>query len=158
LRILPGDQILTSDTNVIRDHHQIWMIPGGGLHVAWTHGPPGDPASPIGYIFSLDYGATWSGPEVAISSAGGGVPNGVIADDNWVHLMVEPGIYVRRRVPPVFSSILREDQSVILEWRGQGVLQASGDVAGPWEVLPGATSPHSVVIDSLKRFFRVVVP
>jgi len=157
LQILPGDKILASDTNVTRDHHQIWMIPGGGLHVAWTHGPPGDPSSPIGYIFSLDYGATWSGPEVAISSAGGGVPDGIIADDNWVHLMVEPGIYARRRVPPVFSSIRREDQSVILEWRGQGILQSSANASGPWEDIPSATSPHPVVFDSVQRFYRITV-
>jgi hypothetical protein len=156
LQILPGDKILASDTNVIRDHHQIWMIPGGGLHVAWTHGPPGDPSSPIGYIFSLDYGATWSGPEVAISSAGGGVPNGIIADDNWVHLMVEPGIYARRRVPPVFNSIRREGQTVILEWRGQGILQSSGEISGLWEDLTNATSPHSAMIDSLKRLYRII--
>jgi hypothetical protein len=41
--------------------------------------------------------------------------DGIIADDNWVHLMVEPGIYARRRVPPVFNSIRRKNKTVILE-------------------------------------------
>jgi hypothetical protein len=137
LKIVPGDKILVTDTNVIRDHHQIWMIRGGGLHVAWTHGPPGDPSSPIGYVFSPDYGASWSEPEIAISSAGGGVPNGIVADENWAHLMVEPGIYVRRRVSPIFTSIRREGETVVLEWIGQGTLQRSQAMSGPWEDLNG---------------------
>src|SRR6266511_3124695 len=125
LKLVPGDIILASDTNVIRDHHQIWMIPGGGLHVAWAHGPPGDSSTPMGYIFSPDYGATWISPEIAISAPAGSLPYGVVADDNWVHIMAEPGAYVRRRVPPVFRSIRRESQIVILEWVGQGTLQRS---------------------------------
>ena len=156
MNIVPGDIILATDTNVIRDHHQIWMIPGGGLHVAWTHGPPGDPSSPIGYVFSPDYGASWSEPEIAIRSAGGGVPNGIVADENWAHLMVEPGIYVRRRVPPVFRSIRRQGQAVIVEWMGSGTLQASGDVTGPWEDLEGAITPHTITNDVTKRFFRLI--
>ena len=156
LNIVPGDKVLATDTNVIRDHHQIWMIPGGGLHVAWTHGPPGDPSSPIGYVFSPDYGASWSEPEIAISSAGGGVPNGIVADENWAHLMVEPGIYVRRRVPPVFRLIRRQSQAVILEWMGSGTLQASGEVTGPWEDLEGAITPQTITNDVMKRFFRLI--
>src|SRR5439155_19177692 len=156
LQLLPGDQILSTDTNVIRDHHQIWMIPGGGLHIAWAHGPPGDPSTPMGYIFSPDYGATWTVPEIAINAPSGSLPYGIAADDNWVHILAEPGVYVRRRVPPVFSSIRREGQMVILEWRGQGILQSSGDASGPWEDIPSATSPHPDMIDTLKRFYRVI--
>jgi hypothetical protein len=155
LGIVPGDKILVTNTNVIRDHHQIWMIPAGGLHIAWTHGPPGDPSSPIGYVFSPDYGASWSQPEIAISSAGGGVPNGIVADENWAHLMVEPGIYVRRRVPPIFRAIRREGQTAVLNWVGQGTLQRSDEVTGPWEDLAGAASPHTLTNDSARRFFRI---
>jgi len=158
LKLVPGDKILASDTNVIRDHHQIWMVPGGGLHVAWAHGPPGDPATPLGYIFSPDYGATWASPEIAISPRGGSLPYGVVADDNWVHILAEPGIYVRRRVPPIFRSVRRQDQAVILDWVGQGMLQRSPQVTGPWEVLSGATSPHIVTNDGGQRFFRIIVP
>jgi hypothetical protein len=156
LQLLPGDQILSTDTNVIRDHHQIWMSPGGGLHIAWAHGPPGDPSTPMGYIFSPDYGATWTAPEIAISSYGGGVPDGIVADDNWVHLMAEPGIYVRRRVPPIFRSIRREGPSVILEWAGQSTLQCSESLGGPWTNLSGAVSPQPVPIDSDQRLFRLL--
>jgi len=156
LQLLPGDQILSTDTNVIRDHHQIWMLPGGGLHVAWAHGPPGDPSTPMGYIFSPNYGATWSAPEIAITSFGGGVPDGIVADDNWVHLMAEPGIYVRRRVPPVFRAIRLDGQTVTLEWVGQGTLQWSDQARDPWTDLPGAISPHTVTADSAHRFFRLL--
>jgi hypothetical protein len=156
LQLLPGDQILSTDTNVIRDHHQIWMTPGGRLHIAWAHGPPGEPSTPMGYIFSPDYGATWAAPEIAINSYGGGVPDGIVADDNWVHLMAEPGIYVRRRVSPVFRSIRHNGLSVVLEWAGQAALQWSGSLTGPWTNFPGAVSPQTVAVDSDQQFFRLL--
>ena len=155
LKLLPGDRILATETNVIRDHHQIWMTRGGGLHIAWAHGPPGDPSTPMGYIFSSDYGATWTAPEIAISSYGGGVPDGIVADDNWVHLMAEPGMYVRRRIRPIFRSIRNLGQRVILEWVGQGSLQGSDTPLGPWTDISGAASPQSVTNDTPQRFFRV---
>ena len=103
LKILPGDKILPSDTGIVRDHHQVWIVPGGGLHVAWAHGPPGEASTPMGYIFSPDYGATWSDREIAINSPAGSLPYGIAADENWVHIMAEPGVYVHRRVPHKFS-------------------------------------------------------
>jgi hypothetical protein len=156
LGLLPGDKVLPGDTNVVRDHHQVWIVPGGGLHVAWAHGPPGDPSTPMGYIFSPDYGATWSDPEIAINPPGGSLPYGIVADDNWVHVMAEPGVYVRRRVPPVFRSVRREGQGVILEWRGQAVLQSSGVIPGGWGDVPNATSPHPISFDSSNRFYRLI--
>jgi hypothetical protein len=156
LQILPGDQILGTDTNVIRDHHQIWMSTGGSLHIVWAHGPPGDPSTPMGYIFSPDYGATWTAPEIAMTSYGGGVPDGVVADDNWVHLMAEAGIYARRRVPPIFRSIRQQGQSVTLEWAGQGTLQRATEPTGPWETLTNNISPQTISLDVLKRFFRIL--
>jgi hypothetical protein len=158
LKLLPGDQILPTDTGVIRDHHQIWMTPGGGLHIAWAHGPPGDPSTPMGYIFSPDYGATWTVPEIAISPPGGSLPYGIVADDNWVHVLAEPGIHVRRRLAPIFRSIRREDQSIVLEWTGQGNLQWSAAVKGPWADLSGSgtVSPQRITIDSARRFLRLI--
>ena len=158
LQLLPGDQILATDTNIIRDHHQIWMTPGGGLHIAWAHGPPGDPSTPMGYIFSPDYGATWAPPEIAIPAPSGSIPNGVVADDNWVHIMADPGLYLRRRVPPVFRSIRRLGQTVILEWAGQGTLQQALEPNGQWEDLTNAISPQTVVADAATRFFRIKSP
>jgi len=158
LQLLPGDQILATDTNIIRDHHQIWMTPGGGLHIAWAHGPPGDPSTPMGYIFSPDYGATWAPPEIAIPAPSGSIPNGVVADDNWVHIMADPGLYLRRRVPPVFRSIRRLGQTVILEWAGQGILQKALELNGPWGDLTNAISPQTVVADAATRFFRIKAP
>jgi Concanavalin A-like lectin/glucanases superfamily len=155
LKLLPGDQIPPTDSGVIRDHHQIWMLPGGGLHAAWAHGPPGDPSTPMGYIFSPDYGATWSKAEIAIGPPGD-LPYGIVADDNWVHILAEPGLYVRRRVPPVFRAARKAGQTIVLEWVGQGILQASQEATGPWEDLPGAISPQTVTIDTARRFFRVM--
>ena len=158
LKLLPGDQILPTDSGVIRDHHQIWMSSGGGLHIAWAHGPPGDPSTPMGYIFSPDYGASWSAPEIAIPAPSGSLPYSIVADDSWVHIIAEPGIYVRRLVPPVFRSITRQGQAVILEWAGQGTLQWSNEPNGPWNDLSGASSPLTITNDSSRRFFRVEAP
>ena len=158
LQLLPGDQILSTDTNVIRDHHQIWMTPAGGLHVAWAHGPPGDPSTPMGYIFSPDYGATWTAPEIAITPPGGSLPYGVVADDNWVHILAEPGVYVCRRVPPVFRAIRRAAQTVVLDWVGQGTLQSSPELSGPWQNVTNAIPPQTITLDADKRFFRIVAP
>jgi hypothetical protein len=155
LQLLPGDRILATDTNIIRDHHQIWMSPGGGLHIAWAHGPPGDPSTPMGHIFSPNYGETWAAPEIAIPAPSGSIPNGIVADDNWVHILAEPGLYLRRRVPPVFRSIRRQDQTVIIEWVGQGTLQYSENPAGPWTNLPGASNPQTITNDAPQRFFRI---
>jgi hypothetical protein len=156
LKLLPGDQILPSDTGVIRDHHQVWMLPGGGVHVAWAHGPPGDSSTPMGYIFSPDYGATWSAAEIAITPPGGDLPYGIVADDNWVHILAEPGSYVRRRLPPVFRAIRRAGQAVTLEWVGQGTLQWSDAASGPWADLPGVLSPQAITADASQRFFRIL--
>jgi hypothetical protein len=158
LELLPGDQILPTDTGIVRDHHQIWMSSGGGFHAAWAHGPPGDPSTPLGYIFSPDYGVTWAPPEIAIPAPSGSIPNGIVADDNWVHILAEPGLYLRRHVPPVFRSIQRQGQAVVLEWAGQGTLQRSGEPFGPWEDVTNAISPQTVTMDVAKRFFRIKVP
>ena len=154
LQLLPGDQILSTDTNVIRDHHQIWMTPGGGLHIAWAHGPPSVSSTPMGYIFSPDYGATWTAPEIAITPPGGSLPDGIVADDNWVHILADPGVYVRRRVPPVFRAIRQAGQTVVLEWVGQGTFQWSEEPTGPWQDLTNAVSPQTVTMDPASRFFR----
>ena len=116
------------------------------------------PATPMGYIFSPNHGVTWSAAEIAISPPGGDLPYGVVADDNWAHILAEPGNYVRRRVPPVFRAIRRVGQTVVLEWVGQGTLQRSGEPNGPWEDLPGAISPQTVTMDAAKRFFRITAP
>jgi hypothetical protein len=158
LERLPGDKILTTDSGVVRDHHQICLVPGGALHVAWAHGPPGGATTPMGYIFSADYGLTWSAAEIAINPPGGNLPYGIVADDHWVHILAEPGIYVRRRVPPIFRSVRREGESILFEWAGQGTLQWSEEVVGPWNSISDASSPHSMNIEGTRRFFRIVLP
>jgi hypothetical protein len=112
----------------------------------------------MGYIFSPDYGATWAPPEIAIPAPSGSIPNGVVADDNWIHIMADPGLYLRRRVPPVFRSIRRLSQTVILEWAGQGTLQQALELNGPWEDLTNAINPQTVVADAATRFFRIKAP
>jgi len=73
-----------------------------------------------------------------------------------VHMLAEPGAYVRRRVPPVLRSIRPQGQSVILEWTGQATLQRSDEPSGPWETISNAVSPQTVTIDAARRFFRIM--
>lgn len=158
-----GPRLLPNDTGVNREHHQIWMISGGTLHVAWTHGSPDDPSSPTGYMYSLDYGANWSRSEFAISTGdSANLPHGIVADADWVHLITEPGAgtYARRPAPrrPKFTSIQKQDSGVVLQWTGQGSLQQATEVVGVWRTMTNATSPLSVKIDSATRFFRITFP
>jgi len=39
----------------------------------------------------------------------------------------------------------------------QGILQSAGDVYGLWQNIPSASSPHPDMIDSVRRFYRVIV-
>lgn len=146
-----------------REHQQIWMIPGGVLHVAWSHGNPGEATSPTGYMYSLDYGATWSGSEIAIDTRStGNLPHGIVADTNWVHIIAEPGagIYARRLAPRSleFTSIENEETGVILNWIGQGLLQQAQDVNGPWNTITNALSPYRSNRDFATRFFKLKGP
>lgn len=158
-----GNQTLPWDTGVNRNHQQIWMVPGGGLHIAWCHGDVSIPTSPTGYMYSLDYGATWSRSEKAIqTSNGGNLPHGLVADANWVHVMVEPGagIYARRPVPqrPAFTSIVPRGEIIELAWFGEGNLQEAPEVTGPWQTITNAASPYPTDRTGEKRFFRVIIP
>jgi hypothetical protein len=110
------------------------------------------------HIFSPDYGTTWTTPEIAINAPAGSLPFGIVADDNWVHILAEPGVYVRRRVPPVFRSFRHSGRAVILEWAGKGTLQQSLEPNGPWEDLTNAISPQTVVADAATHFFRIKTP
>src|SRR5262249_37638167 len=48
--------------------------------------------------------------------------------------------------------------NIIITWDDGGVLQHATNVTGPWENLPGATSPFTTNVLSARRFFRVCCP
>ncbi len=158
-----GPQVLPGDSGVNREHQQVWMIPGGAVHLAWSHGNPGDASSPTGYKYSLDYGATWSRTEIAISTfTAGNLPHGIVADTNSVHIIAEPGAgtYARRPAPrrPEFTSIEKQTNRVILKWTGQGTLQQAQEIIGPWNTISNASSPYQISAETATRFFRFVAP
>jgi hypothetical protein len=96
-----GPELLPQDSGVNREHQQTWLTPGGGLHLSWSHGDPGNPLSSNGYMFSPNYGETWLDREIAFDTpSSGNLPHNIIADENWVHILAEPGAgtYVRRPV------------------------------------------------------------
>lgn len=95
-----GPALLPEGTGIDRNHHQLWLTPGGGLHVAFLNGPT-EPASGTGYMFSPDCGLTWLPGELALNTSVFNLPHNIVADGNWVHILAEPGAgtYVRRRVP-----------------------------------------------------------
>jgi hypothetical protein len=158
-----GPKLLPGDTGVNREHQQIWMIPGGAVHVAWTHGSPDNPTSPTGYMYSLDYGSNWSRSETAISTGdAANLPHGIVADTNWVHIIAEPGAgtYARRPAArrPEFTSIEQKVDGILLKWTGQGTLQEAQEVGGPWISVSNAGSPYSTNSLAARRFFRISVP
>jgi hypothetical protein len=95
-------RLLPDDTGVDRQHHLVWMTPGGDVHVAWSHGDPTGSSTPTGYKYSPDYGTTWGPTEFAVSTGGSAnLPHGIVADLDWVHIITQPGagIYARRPIP-----------------------------------------------------------
>ena len=157
-----GPKLLPYDTGVNREHQQVWMIPGGTVHLAWSHGSPGDASTPTGYMYSPDYGTNWSRSEIAISTGtGGNLPHGIVADTNYVHIIAEPGAgtYSRRPAPqrPVFTSIGIENATkrIIIQWSGEGILQEAQTVVGPWIKVPNSASPFRITSEGAMRFFRI---
>ncbi len=49
----------------------------------------------------------------------------------------------------------REGTGLVLEWEHGGHLQWAPTPAGPWTLMEGAASPHSIAIDLKPKFFRV---
>jgi len=46
---------------------------------------------------------------------------------------------------PKFTKFTKNaDGSITIEWTGGGTLQAAASVTGPWQDVPGATSPYNV--------------
>jgi hypothetical protein len=155
-----GPKLLPNDTGVNREHHQIWMLPGGAVHVAWTHGSPTVPSSPTGYMYSLDYGTNWSRTEIAINTGdAANLPHGIMADTNWVHIIAEPGAgtYARRPAPrrPEFTGIESQTNRLILKWTGQGTLQDAPQITGPWNSISNAVSPYLISTGAINRVFRI---
>ncbi len=158
-----GPKLLPNDTGVNREHHQIWMLPGGTMHVAWTHGAPDVPSSPTGYMYSPDYGTNWSRTEIAISTMNAAnLPHGIVADTNWVHIIAEPGAgtYARRPAPrkPEFTALEPQTNRIILKWTGQGTLQDAQQITGPWDSISNAASPYPITNGAARRFFRLTLP
>jgi hypothetical protein len=87
-------QVLPGDTGVERNHQHIWMASGGGVHIVWRHGDSGDSTpDPAGYLFSPDYGASWSPRTFAIDTTatlGANHPWSIVANASGVHVLTGP--------------------------------------------------------------------
>ncbi|MBA3483910.1 MAG: exo-alpha-sialidase [Pirellulales bacterium] len=139
-----GPALLPRDSGVNREHQQTWLTPGGGLHLSWSHGDPGNAASSNGYMYSPDYGASWFDREIAFDTASSGnLPHNIIADENWVHILAEPGAgtYVRRQVilPGDYDNNRIVDASDLAVWKSNfGIVNSAttlqGDADGDQDV------------------------
>ncbi len=57
---------------------------------------------------------------------------------------------------PRFTGIRRnENGTITVEWTGGGVLQAAPSVTGPWQDVPGATSPYTFTPSEAMLFGRI---
>lgn len=54
-----------------------------------------------------------------------------------------------------FTSVTVTPQGVRLEWTGGGSLEAATGVAGSWQTVPGASSPHTQAASGSQGFFRL---
>jgi len=71
------------------------------------------------------------------------------------HIIAEPA-FTFGVVCRCFTSIRREGQTVVLEWRGQGILQSAAMLWSVAEYFECEQS-HPDMIDSVRRFYRVIV-
>ncbi len=53
-----------------------------------------------------------------------------------------------------FTGLSRNGNNLILDWSG-AVLESAATVAGPWNVVPGTSSPTTVRMNPIRKFFRV---
>lgn len=55
-----------------------------------------------------------------------------------------------------FTKIAKNaDGSITLEWSGGGALEAAGSITGPWQAVPGATSPYKLTPTAAQQFGRI---
>jgi hypothetical protein len=99
-------QVLPEDTGFDRNHMHVWMASGGGVHIVWRHGDSGDNSpDAAGYMFSPDYGVTWSARTIAIDTTatlGTNHPWNIVANTVAVHVLTGPSgtmQYAVRRLP-----------------------------------------------------------
>lgn len=71
-----------------RNHQQVYMEPGGRVHVCWRVGDTANDA--VGYMASPDYGRTWGQPCTAFDTEGANHPYSLVADGEAVHLLTGP--------------------------------------------------------------------
>jgi len=54
----------------------------------------------------------------------------------------------------VGGSVLNIEPAVIIRWNCGGTLQAADEITGPWNDVPGATSPYAVATSAARKFYR----
>ena len=59
--------------------------------------------------------------------------------------------------PRITGLTKNADGSLKLEWKGGGTLQAAPKVNGPWQDVPGATSPYTLNPTEAATFGRIIV-
>jgi hypothetical protein len=57
---------------------------------------------------------------------------------------------------PQFTGMVKNpDRTITITWTGQGTLQAAPDAAGPFQDVPGATSPYTFSTKDRMKFFQL---
>jgi hypothetical protein len=135
-------QILPGDAGINRNHQAIWMTSGGGVHICWRHG--NTTSDPTGYMFSPDYGQTWSKRQLALDTNEVNHPYTVVADEKTVHVLAGPQgamKYAYGRLPNVIitHAVMVGDQ-VDLRWQsnqtgGVYTVQARADLSAEWSAV-----------------------
>jgi hypothetical protein len=60
--------------------------------------------------------------------------------------------------PEITSIKLNADKTITVLWTGGGTLEAAPTVLGPWQAVPGATSPYTLSPTATMTFGRIRVP
>ena len=74
-------------------------------------------------------------------------------DDRAITAYIPPDAIVK--MSPATMSVLLQDGNMIVTWSEPGTLQGAEKIAGPWNDVVGASSPHPVALGSSVMFYRV---
>jgi hypothetical protein len=115
-----------------------------GIDGRWSLAPAGHPDTPWALLMADDTSDVQPGFVSSIQ-----IRHGRLADE----LIRRMGAPSKFKIPGCIS-LTRQPNSLRIQWTGGVPLQSADNIKGPWTDVAGATSPHTVMATTAKRFYR----
>ncbi len=132
---------------------QVWIDARGNVVLSTSLGPPGDLHK---YVVVAPDTAVASSQLNLVKLSPGGVELQFSATERHLDQQVSGGPASAGRNDQLgFIAVESNNALITLRWAGAGVLQAGENVNGPWIDVPGATSPHTILMTNPTEFYRI---